>query len=52
MTGDGVIAFLAAVCAGWIGFRLTGLVMRVNKYLRDERDRKAKLEWFKRRGPH
>jgi hypothetical protein len=47
--GDGVIAFLAAFCGGWIAARLAGVIMYYHKAFKAERDRKARLEWFKRR---
>jgi hypothetical protein len=49
--GDGIVAFLAAFCGGWIAARLTALAMLGIKKIKAERDRKAKLEWFKRRYP-
>jgi hypothetical protein len=47
-----IAVFCAAFCGGWFAQRLTGLAMLGIKKIKDERERKARLEWFKRRdGP-
>jgi hypothetical protein len=44
--GDGVIAFLAAFCGGWIAARVAALAMLGINKMKAERERKARLaQW-------
>ncbi len=44
---------IAGLMLGFVsGYIAVSLVMRVKAAIEAERARKARLEWFKRRGPH
>ncbi len=44
---------IAGLMLGFVsGYIAVSLVMRLNATIKAERARKARLEWFRRRGPH